>query len=408
MSERRIAVLGAGILGCSTALLLARSGCSVTLFDAAPQPFSGASRWNEGKIHLGFLYAGDPSLATARRILPGGLAFKPLVEGLLGCSISEAMTQTDDTYLIHKQSVASVDSVGRYFAEVVQLIQADPAAGDYLVDLRQCQVKGLSDSELRGMTNADSILGGFQVPERSVSTNWLADRYLEALKGGDQIATCMGARVTDLRSLGGGYEGPWQVHTAARTFEPFDCVVNAMWEGRIGLDARIGLHPPAGWTHRYRLSLFARTDVPLDAPSAVVSVGPFGDLKNYTGRDFYLSWYPAGLMAEGCELDPPAISDLGEQERGLIIESIISNLAQYIPAARTIVQRATQLTLGGGWVFAMGRGSLDDPNSTLHRRDRIGIQREGTYYSVDTGKYSIAPWLAKQIAESILGSDQQH
>ena len=72
-----VAVLGAGIMGCSAALCLARRGANVTLLDAAPRPCGGASRWNEGKIHLGYLYAADPSLATARRLLDGGLAYKP-------------------------------------------------------------------------------------------------------------------------------------------------------------------------------------------------------------------------------------------------------------------------------------------------------------------------------------------
>jgi len=57
MKRPTVAILGAGIMGSSTALFLARRGAAVTLFDAAPAPFSCASRWNEGKIHLGFLYS---------------------------------------------------------------------------------------------------------------------------------------------------------------------------------------------------------------------------------------------------------------------------------------------------------------------------------------------------------------
>src|SRR3989338_8897695 len=104
----RIAVLGSGIMGSSTALFLARRGAAVALFDAANKPFSAASRWNEGKIHLGFLYSADRSLHTARRILPGGLAFKPLLENLIGCSLDSVTTSTDDIYLCHRMSVEVV------------------------------------------------------------------------------------------------------------------------------------------------------------------------------------------------------------------------------------------------------------------------------------------------------------
>ena len=58
------------------------------------------------------------------------------------------------------------------------------------------------------------------------------------------------------------------------------------------------------WSHRYRRCLFVRTRHTVDVPSAIVAVGPFGDVKNYNGRDFYLSWYPVGLVAEGNELGP--------------------------------------------------------------------------------------------------------
>ena len=50
----------------------------------------------------------------------------------------------------------------------------------------------------------------------------------------------------------------------------------------------------------------------------IVAVGPFGDVKNYNGRDFYLSWYPVGLVAEGAglELEAPADPD-GPGSRGV-------------------------------------------------------------------------------------------
>jgi hypothetical protein len=57
-------------------------------------------------------------------------------------------------------------------------------------------------------------------------------------------------------------------------------------------------------------------------------------------------------------------------------------------------------TVAGGWVVARGEGSIDDPASSRHRRDRFGVTRMGTYISIDTGKYSTAPWLAADITFS--------
>ena len=87
----------------SLALFLARRGFEVCLFDRETAPLAGASRWNEGKIHLGYLYGADPSLETARRVIPGGLNFGPLISELVGADISPHVTEQDDIYLVHRE-----------------------------------------------------------------------------------------------------------------------------------------------------------------------------------------------------------------------------------------------------------------------------------------------------------------
>ena len=86
MRRRRVAVLGAGIMGSAVAIELARRGYDATLIDQEPAPMAATSRWNEGKIHLGYLYGGDPTLATARHILPGSLRFAERARELIGAS----------------------------------------------------------------------------------------------------------------------------------------------------------------------------------------------------------------------------------------------------------------------------------------------------------------------------------
>jgi hypothetical protein len=77
---------------------------------------SCASRWNEGKIHLGFLYAADPSLCSAAQMMPAGLGFKSLVEELAGTSIAPAATNQDDIYLAHPESIVGADEMYGYYA----------------------------------------------------------------------------------------------------------------------------------------------------------------------------------------------------------------------------------------------------------------------------------------------------
>jgi glycine/D-amino acid oxidase-like deaminating enzyme len=397
---RHVAVLGAGIMGSATALLLARGGARVVLFDRAPRPFAGASRWNEGKIHLGHLYAADPSLQTARCVLPGGLAFKPLTERLIGCSLEGAITAEDDTYLVHRNSAVAIGAMAHYFEAVTALAAAHPGRAGYLADLSGARCHRLTAAELDCLADTSRIAAGFRVPERSVSTTWLADRFVEALAAEPRIEQAM---ATEVRAVHGdaALAGRLTVETSRGIEGPFDAVVNALWEGRIALDEQLGIRTPAGFSHRYRLSLFLRTREPATLPSAVIALGPFGDVKNYGGREFYLSWYPAGLMAEGGDFAPPVLEPLTPTARQRIAADILDQLGGLLPGVAELPAKAVEMRVEGGWVYAAGRGSLADPAATIHRRDRLGIQRHGAYLSIDTGKYSVAPWLAEQVVEML-------
>lgn len=399
----RIAVLGSGIMGGSTALFLARGGADVTLFDAASKPFSAASRWNEGKIHLGFLYSADPSLRTARHVIHGGLAFKPLVEELIGCPLDTATTSADDIYLCHRDSVVRPGAMHDYFRNVADMLRTHPDARRYLVDVSHGRVEGISPGELGAVSDSPDIIAGFRVPERSVSTTWIADRFTGALSSEPRIEQRMNSRVRSVSRQTVNKAERWFVETSSGVDGPFDYIVNALWEGRMAVDQTAGLEPAGKWSNRFRLSLFIRTREPVDVPSAIVVTGPFGDIKNYNNRDFYLSWYPLGLIADSEAIRPaaPAVPDKASGKK--LSGAILEKLEELLPQTSRIRERAEHMALRGGWVFAAGQGALSDPESTLHRRSGFGMTRTGSYLSVDTGKYSTAPWLARKVADSIIG-----
>ena len=66
MASDSIAIIGAGLAGCCAALELARRGHRVTLIEQDGVPMNRASLLNEGKIHLGLIYANDRTMETAR------------------------------------------------------------------------------------------------------------------------------------------------------------------------------------------------------------------------------------------------------------------------------------------------------------------------------------------------------
>lgn len=391
-----MAVLGAGIMGCCTAIALARRGVRVTLVDEADRPMTGASRWNEGKIHLGYLYAGDRTLATAERLLPGGLAFRPALEALIEQSIAPAIADHDETYLVHRASVADVEATAAHLDRVAALAAAHPARRSYLCGDAGRRPRRLPARELRQVCDHDDVVAGFRVAERSVATPWVADRVAAAVASTPRIALCLGTRVTGVAETA---DGRYRVRSAAGDDGPYDGVVNALWQGRLTVDRSMGLPAPPEVSHRYRVAAFVRTAQPVAVSSVVIGTGPFGDAKRYGDRDLYLSWYAAGLLAEGAAVAPPPAPRQTPEGDARIARAIVESLAQYLPAVRACNLVGAEVQVRGGWVYASGQGRLSDPASTLHRRDRAGITATGRFLSVDTGKYSIAPWLAAQVAE---------
>lgn len=402
MSAKRVAILGAGIMGSSIALFLARRNVSVTLFDAEAKPMSCASRWNEGKIHLGFMYNADPSLATARRMITGGLRFKPVLEDLLGSSIAEMATPADDLYLCHRESVVDADGMVAYFDQVSGLLRSHPDARRYFVDLADCRTRRLDARELSQITDSPEIVAGFRVPERSVATVRIADRIVAALSSSPRIDMMMNARVDGVHpAISGNHDSAWFVESGGRDHGPYDHVINALWQGRLAIDRQVDGVPARQWTHRYRLALFAETTEPVDLPSMVVCTGPFGDVKCYDGTSCYLSWYPVGLTASGTGILPPRLPDLSAARLEEIGRRTIDHLEALLPGIGALRTRLRSTDVRGGWVFAAGGGLLSDPGASLHRRSEFGVFRKGAYLSVDTGKYSTAPWMARRIAETL-------
>jgi hypothetical protein len=86
----------------------------------------------------------------------------------------------------------------------------------------------------------------------------------------------------------------------------------------------------------------------------------------------------------------------------VLSHAIFGHLQDYLPWVSDIRGRIERMFVGGGWVFAAGRGRLSDPSSTLHRRSDYGVVRMGGYISIDTGKYSTAPWLARYLADRLV------
>jgi len=387
--ERRIAILGAGMLGTILAILLGRQGVNVTVFEAAERPLDRAGRWNEGKIHLGYTYAADRSLETAQKLIPGGIAFQRIVEDLIDGSIESHLTTGDDVFLTHTKSAIDAEAMSHHFNAVWALLsQVQDGAR---------RPSRLTRLELTDITRNADIVAGFRIPERSIDSNWLADRLVARLIASDRVELVCNCPVRALSQDGRNF----RIVTSGGDFSGFDTVVNALWEGQSRIDNDMG-RPVQPLSYRYRVAVFAK------APGArldntLIMTGPFGDTKNYDGEHLYLSWYPAGLLLDRHQEHAPPAPELNDAMEADIGRNVLAGLGVYFPAVLDIPRIAERQVVRGGWIVAHGEGTLSDPNSPLHRRDQFGISRHGSYYSVQTGKFSVAPWLASKLADGLLG-----
>ena len=112
MSRRSVAVIGGGIQGSLAALEAADLGRRVALFEATDGVMSRASRWNEGKLHLGFTYANDPSRRSAKTMVHGSFAFVDRLTYLTGSSFEPSAFSEPFTFLVHGDGLLTVEATG--------------------------------------------------------------------------------------------------------------------------------------------------------------------------------------------------------------------------------------------------------------------------------------------------------
>lgn len=400
MNRLRIAVLGAGLQGATIALELARRGARVDLYDRRPAGLAEASAHNEGKIHLGYVYALDRSLATARLMADGALAFDRLMRRWVGAAMDRVPQSIPFRYVVHRDSLIAPEAFAAYGRAVAAILaeRSADARTAYFGRDAAAPLRRLSESEAGGLAGP-GVAAVFATEEIALDPEGLAAVVRDRLAATPEIAVHAGRTVTAVADRGAELTVTTRAGGAADT-AAYDVVVNALGSGRLAIDLDRGLTPPGPWSFRFKY--FARVAVAGDPlPSVTIVLGPFGDIAQYAGGTAYLSWYPSGMVAFSTASAPPDLPPLlsgppAEDMR----RTIVASLATVFPALAG--RPLGDVAVKGGWIFAIGRTDIDDAASRLHHRSAPGIFRQGRYLSVDTGKLTLAPLFAERAAALIL------
>lgn len=401
----RVAVLGGGFQGCCVALALAARGFRVTIFEREQGLLRRTMLASEGKIHLGYVYAGDESLQTARTMIRGALAFAPFIARVFESPSAGLAISSPFAYAVHRTSFRNAAEMSRYLQAVHNelLQQASGQESSYFgIDLSPPRER--SAAKLDEEFDPRMISAVFDTVEVAVRPQPLAEALRLRIESDPLIEVRTDFLVTAVTGDSRGYriEGKADENGIP---ERYDHVVNALWDGRLAIDYERGLEPRRPWLHRFKYGIQFGPRSRMHLPSATVVLGPFGDVVSYGDGSAYLSWYPTGMTALSTAVTPPDWPMHPEPPlHDRLVRESVTTMADIVPALHSLdAADLEQAQAIGGVIVAWGKTDIDDPRSELHQRRDIGIHSEGCYHSIDPGKLTMVPYFAEQCAARIAG-----
>ncbi|HET9466004.1 MAG TPA: FAD-dependent oxidoreductase, partial [Gemmatimonadales bacterium] len=385
---------------------LARRGIAVTLIDQDERPLNRASLRNEGKVHLGFIYANDRSLGTAFMQIDGALRFRSILARWLGRDEDWLVPSSPFYYLVAADSVLTPDRLAEHYSAVehrVRELLEQNAQLDYLGTRPRSLVRRLEDSEIAAYFDPSRFAAGFATSELAVDTTVLAEALRRAVARSANVTFMASHEALAISEEANGFHvegdspaGLWSIQACQ--------VVNAMWERRLRFDRQLGIPPPENLLHRLKFRVIGRLPQALRAaPSVSMVLGRYGDVVVRSDGTAYLSWYPAGLRGWSHDVEPPqdwnpaCRGELDPAQAREIASEIKAGIAQWFPG----MARFEPLQVDAGAIVALGRSDVDDARSELHDRTRIGVKSRGAYHSVDSGKLTTAPLFAIEAADRV-------
>lgn len=417
-NNKRVAILGGGIQGCTMALLFQKHGYDVTIFDKSTDMLNRASSNQEGKIHLGFVYSGDKTLKTGIRMMESALRFSSYLEYLVEEDIDWAKWKSSKfLYMVPYDSMLSPKELETFFGKLQavyhQMLKDDPTIS-YLGERPQQLYRPIPlDNKL---VNESFFEAAFETEEYAISHAEFKLTIKQALASKHSIHTLLNTVVLETRREIGnfsahGRNATFQIVTNLGVHGGFDKVVNCLWEGRQAIDQKMGVPAWSGNNVRLKFGIKTQHIKELaEMPSMTIVNGPFGDFVNYPHDEkMYFSWYPTSM--HGMVVDNKIPAELHNIADG----KIPSDLAAYQIESHQRSFGALLLPkeppfqfdcpeLVGGFILGNGNSDIQNPDSLLHTRCDEPIFHEDGYFSISTQKFTSAPYHAYLLEKRFLSS----
>ena len=393
-----VGVLGAGLQGICAALALLERGHHVVLIEQDAHPMGRASLRNEGKIHLGFIYANDPSFRTAQLMLTSALQFAPLLDRWLPGRFNwNRLRSAPFVYLVMRDSLIEPESLFAHYEKVAASAAEAAGSGSYL---SRPLGRLWQRIPLPPFVDPDRVAAAVATEEVAIDVGECRRIVCEALQSRSGLDRRYGCRVERVQRCGKGFHVSAVDRDGGEQRIAADVIVNCLWDSRLAIDRDLGILSRRKHVYRLKYRVMAALPPSLrQIPALSLVLGQYGDIVPHTGSS-YLSWYPAcrrgwsSSLSPPPEWDAPCRGDVAPDVAETIASETLAGLDQVIPG----IARSRVTAIDAGIIVAWGDRDIDERQSELHERHAVGIQAQDGYFSIETGKLTCAPYFADQLA----------
>lgn len=402
--KETVLILGAGIQGICCALALNPEKYKVILIDKTPEPMLRSGLRNEGKIHLGFVYANDPSFKTASLMLKSAIYFAPLIDSFAGKRLDwQPLRAKNFNYLILNETLVEPDKILEHYSKLEQEYRKLEDRSLHYIGRVPTQLWQDTDLKLDSY-NSRMVKRCVPTEETAIDLPAFRNVLLEQLAERPNVQFLGRHTIKEIQRTAFGYSVTGTNGTTDKWTLESSIVVNCLWENRLYFDQQLGITPMRKWVYRLKHRILGIAPPQIAALDSFTFVlGAFGDIVNYNHNLTYLSWYPECMSGWSSDLTTPESwenacngnMDLDTNREW--VSRALAGLQQYFPG----FEKFNVTHIDGGIIFSWGKTDIVDKESELHQRFNIGVHQQDGYFSIDTGKFTSAPLFASELKDKL-------
>ncbi len=375
----------------------------VNLLDKENDLITRASLNQEGKIHIGMVYAMDETLETPHKMIEDALMFAPVMEELTGHPIEwKKITSTPFLYLVHRKGLVDATTLESRYRQYEAYYQEQAGRKDNAY-LRQFEGPYFEQIAFPEEINPAAFEACFKTFERAVDPHSIRSILKQCIGGHPSIRLITESEVVDIERYVGGFKTMYRQDGGYEKVSS-DIVINASWESKKRIDSFLGLKNEDSWHVRLKLGFTFQLDNIQPLHSFTIVQGPFGDFVHFPGQGYgYLSWYPLCKLDATNETEIPAQwSDILEGryeslDLSKIWQETLTNFQAFLPG----LNPKGVVHVKAGTVVAYGHSDIHEVNSGLHRRNEVPVSEHDGYFSIHTSKFTSAPHNARKLGNLV-------